>query len=476
MHYVESSKTQRLIGQGYTPSEVRSGLWHCMIAWLFGAGFFSIIGGAAFTSFLTKYLHTDDTTYGYINAVGSIGVIFLLLGSYTVERTGRSKRNFLVLVTLHRLLWLAVAAIPLLMPVRAGASTRPQVLLVCAIVLLSTVAANYGGAGWTAWMSGMVPKSLAGKFFGYRARLGMLSMIITAWGVSYALDRYEGSGAMYALVFAIAAVMGATDILLFIRVREVPQPVEDDPPTLLDIFTTPWRNALFRRFSLYTIVTWVAYMMMGPFVWRFCFDSLAAHGLQMSTSRANMLLFIIPMIVMAWVAPSWGKTIDRFGAKSVLAVCSLGSIIIPCGWFFVRPSTVWIIPIVSVLGALTWPGIDQVTFYMQLKGFPEQRRTAYIAMFLVIFGLASMGGTILGGYYASFWQHHLHHLPGIPSWISHYQPVFLTSILIRVLAFIFLLPRLPLPDADPKHALRSMAEEVYTAIPGVAALRRWWPR
>ncbi|HEY3416457.1 MAG TPA: MFS transporter, partial [Armatimonadota bacterium] len=445
MQDVESSKTPRMLGKGYSPHAVRSALRYCLIAWIFGAAFFAITGGAAFTSFLTKYLHTDDTTYGLIFAAGSLGVVFQLLGSFVIERTGRVKRHFLIYCTLHRLLWLGVAAIPLLLPVVRQAPARVQILLVLLLVLSSAVTANYGSAGWAAWMSDLIPRSMAGKFFGYRARLGLISMVVAAIGVAYLLDRFEGQGWMYALVFGVAALLGGADILCFLPAQEVPRPVEDNPPTMVEIILTPWRNELFRRFALYTVVTWIAYMMMGPFVWRYCYDTIAEHGLNMSVSRANMLLFILPNATMALMAPFWGRAIDRFGPKPVLAVCALSQILVPLGWVFMRPAWVWGIVAMAMLGGLTWPGIDQVNFYMQLKVFPDNRRTTYIAMFAIVAGLAVVLGTTFGGYYASFWQRQLPLIPNLPSWISHYHPVFLTSILLRAASFLILLPRLPLP-------------------------------
>ncbi|HEX2948720.1 MAG TPA: MFS transporter [Armatimonadota bacterium] len=475
MHRVDSTtgKSSKL---RYSPHEVRVGLRYCLIAWIFGSTFFAITTGAVFSSFLTKYLRTDDSTYGLIMSIGSIGVLFQLLGSYVVERTGRTKRNFLYLVTFHRLAWLGVAAIPLFFPVTAGHHTTVQIVLVSVLVLLSAIAANYGGAGWTTWMSDIVPKQVAGIFFGYRARIGMVSMVVAAWGMAILLDAVNGHGWMYAVVFSFAAVMGAADILSFIPVREIPRPVDAKPPTWMELITIPWRDKMFCSFALYTVITWIAYMMMGPFTWRFCFDTTASHGLNMSVSRANFLLFILPTITMAWVAPFWGKAIDRFGPKPVLATSSFCQIFIPAWWILVHPGSTWLIPVIVIAGGLTWPGIDQVNFYMQLKGFPNVKRTAYIAMFLVVFGLAGMLGTIVGGYCATFWQHHLQNISGLPSWISHYHLVFASAILLRAAAFVVLLPRLPLPGVGDKAVVaKTIVTGMYSSLSNVSGKRKGVP-
>ncbi|MHB9022818.1 MAG: MFS transporter [Armatimonadota bacterium] len=481
--------------RGYSSAAVRSALWYIMIAWFFGAAFFGLTSGAPITSFLTKYLKVDDFSYGLIMAAGPAAAVFLFLGSYIVERSGRSKPIFMVFVSLHRLLWLGVAAVPLFMP---HASMAVSTVVVGSFIFLATASANFGGAGWMPWMSGIIPRSVAGAFFGYRSRLGMIAMIITAIAASFAIDSLYGTpnvhlpwpglqatlqqlGAaiqafgerwVYALVFAIAAVLGTTDIFLFFPVPEVPRQ-QQDLPTMREIMVIPWRDKLFRGYIFYTALAWIAYNMMGPFVWRYCYESKELHGLGMNISLANLYLFTIPLLAMAFVAPFWGQAIDRFKPKPVLAVSSLFAAILPIIWVFMRPELIWLMPVVAVLSGLTWPGIDQVTAYMQLRGFPENRRSAYNATFLAVLGLATMAGTSLGGALATFWQHQLHWFPHLPSWVSHYHFLFATSIVLRLASFFFILSRLPLPGTAGKYeVIQAIATKVATSIPEIATQRR----
>lgn len=465
MQQADPTATKRPVRAGYRPAEVRRALWYILVAWGFGATFASLTSGASLTSFLVKYLKADDFSYGLIMAIGPAAGLFQFFGSYIIERTGRTKRNFLIFATTHRLLWLGVAAVPLLLP---HASSAVRLTVVGVLIFLSGAAANFGGAGWPAWMAEIVPQSLAGKYFGYRARLGMIAMMVSSIAVSYLLDANSGSAWLYAGIFALAALIGAVDILLFIPVREIPRQTEDQLPTLVEICATPWKDPLFRGYALYTAVAWISYMMMGPFCWRYCFAPVAEQGLGLSMFWVNLLLFLLPMVAMAWMAPYWGAAIDRFGPKPVLGVCSLCAIIIPVGWLILHREVLWLLPIMALLGGLSWPGIEQILFYMQLKGFPQKRRTAYSAMSLVVFSLACMVGTALGGVIATFWQHYLHYIPGLPAWLTHYHPLFLTSLVLRVAAFVFLFPPLRLTgSADKRTVAKAIAHEVRSSLPQV---------
>jgi len=466
----EALRPVRSGGRGFPAAELRQALWLIFLAWIFGAAFISIISGAALTSFLTNYLRTDDFTYGLIMAAGPAAVLFFFLGSYVNERTGRIKRNFLIFVTLHRLLWLGVAAIPLLL---AGWSLPGQAAVAGIIIFLSACAANFGGAGWIAWMADIVPRRMAGAFFGNRAGAGMVSMVLTTVGVAYLLDRFPGRDWTYAIVFGLAGLLGAVDILLFRKVREVPHQVEERPPTLLAILVTPWKHAVFRGFALYTCAAWIAYMMAGPFMWRFCFEPVKDGGLGMSLSQANLVLFIIPTLAMALASPLWGRIIDRYGPKPAIAISSLGAIIFPLPWIVMHHDLALLLYPMMILGGLSWPGIDQTIQYMQVRGFPDERRTAYCASFQVVFGLSSVIGTTLGGLLATFWNGHMGLLAGLPSWVSHYHPLFATSIVLRVLAFALLLLPLRLPGtAGMRRVARALATELPLSLPGVGGRRR----
>jgi len=454
--------------RGYAPREVRAALWYIVIAWIFGAAFCSLTGGAPLYSFLKDSLHTDDFSFGLVMAAGPTALLFFFLGSLVVERTGRVKSQFLLFVTAGRFAWVAVAAIALWMPVRAHTSGHLQVLLVGVAIFLSASMQNFGGAGWPMWMSEVVPTSVAGKFFGIRSQIGLISMVLAALGGSALIDHFKQTPWLFAALFALAAILGCLDILHFMPIRELPRQTVGDPPSPRDILITPWKNPLFRSFACYTTLAWIAYMMMSPFVSRYCLDAPRVRGLGMSVSMMNLLLFIIPWVSMALVSPWWGQAVDRFGPKPVLTLSAFCTALSTVGWCVMQPALRWTLPFLVAFVGFTWPGIDQTSIYMQVKGFPAARNSAYNATFLAVNGFASVVGMSLGGWYASFWAHHMTLLAGLPIWVSHYHPVFLTSLVLRFAAFFFLLPRLQLPGtARMSSVAGTMLRESVSFLPHI---------
>jgi MFS family permease len=220
---------------------------------------------------------------------------------------------------------------------------------------------------------------------------------------------------------------------------------------------------------------------MSSFIYPFFYDTVANKGLGLGVQATNFYLVILPLITMILVTPLWGQAIDRFGSKPVLGIGSLSAAILPIGWLFVhrgggypvqigsfsfQADMLLLIPVIQIISCLIWPAVDQGIFFVQIRGFPELKRSAYMASFGVIISIASMFGSFLGGVLATFWKGNMHLVPWFPDWFSHYHPVFLISIIIRIGAFVFLFIPLKLEgDAQYHQVAKSVATEASTVVP-----------
>jgi len=429
---ISTEKPRKTTPHGYTASEVRSSMWYVLVAWMFGSVFAAITSAGPYAAFLDKYLHANDATFGLLMALPPSAVIFFIIGSYIVERTGRAKPIFLVLVTIHRLLWLVIAAVPMFMH---DLPRNTQVYLVGSIAFLSLVLATLGGAGWAAWMASIIPKSLAGRYFGLRAAYSLICMIVSTMTSTWLIDKYHGSREIFAIVFAVGAILGAIDILIFIKVPEVPRPVVEKTK-LIDIVTIPWKNKMFRRFMLLMMPTFFAYTLTGPCLWKLCFATLANHGLGFNNTYASFVLTIIPWCGMAVTSAYWGKLVDRFGPRPVIALGLITQLIVPIAWAFIIPEYKWffILP-ATIIGGLMWQSIEQSNTFIAMKVFPEERRSAYMASMNVFIGIAGTLGAAASGKLAEIFEPNMHYFSFMPSYFTHYHMVILLSVFIRFISY-----------------------------------------
>lgn len=466
----------------YSPEQVQHSLTRIILGWVFGAGFFSITGGAVFASFVKNYLQASDIPYGLIMAAGPAASVFLFAGSHAVEKSGRAKPNFMLFVALHRITWLSMAAMALF---GGNSPAKWLAYVLAAAVFLAASFTNFGGAGWLVWMSDIVPKRRAGAFWGMRMTVGLLSMVSVSSLVSWIIDNNKTNPTAYFWIFIVAVALGVADILCFASVPEIPRIKHDVAPTFWKTFSTPWKNPLFRRFTLYCSLAWMGYIMIGTFIWPFCFDPVAEkNGLGLSLTATNLMIVVLPQLTMALFAPLWGAAIDRFGPKPVLGLGSIMAAVMPIGWLFIfngpgvdvsigsatlHINRLWLIPILQTVGAFTWPAIEQGVLYIQMNRFPETMRSSYISAYQISLNLSMMLASWFAGVYANFWLHHKNSVPFFPKWFSHYHPVFLTAIIIRILAYVLFYRGLDLGgDAKVREVAKSVADETKAAIPRLA--------
>ncbi len=455
-----TEKPRKTTKNGYTAVEVRSSMWYVLVAWMFGSVFAAITSAGPYAAFLDKYLHANDATFGMLMALPPSAVIFFLLGSYIVERTGRAKTLFLIMVTIHRLLWLVIAAVPMFMH---DLPRDTKVYLVGSIAFISLVLATLGGAGWAAWMSSIIPKSLAGRYFGLRAAYSLICMIVSTLTATWLIDKYHGSREIFAIVFAVGAILGAIDILIFIKVPEVPRPVVEST-RLIDIITIPWKNRLFRRFMLLLMPTFFGYTLTGPVLWKLCFTSVENHGLGFNNTYASFVLTIIPWCGMAITSAYWGKLVDKFGPKPVIGLGLITQLLVPILWVFIIPEYKWffILP-ATIVGGLMWQAIEQSNNFVAMKVFPDERRSAYMASMNVCVGIVGTLGAACSGTLAEYLAPKMQYMTFFPASFTHYHLVILIAVIIRFAAFFCYYEKSELPG---KVSLRESVQGIIDDITG----------
>jgi MFS family permease len=96
-------------------------------------------------------------------------------------------------------------------------------------------------------------------------------------------------------------------------------------------------------------------------------------------------------------APLWGRAIDRFGARPVLAASSFGAALLPVLWLTTSPGFLWPIALDALVGGMAWSGHGLASFAMPLAVAPRRDRPFYLATFAMAGGVAYALATAGGG-------------------------------------------------------------------------------
>jgi len=422
-----------------SPVETRRALWVAAIAWgIFGSAWMNLITGAAFVSF-ARSLGASAFVLGLLFSLPFVGVLAQLPASYFVERTRRRRALFLAFGSSQRLVWLAVAALPWAIPDRYPDA---RVGLLLALVVLSSTLGNAGTPAWMSWFADMVPEQIRGRYLGNRAALATVTAVITSGTVGWVLDR-NSSFPVFTAIFAIAAVLGLTDLLLFLFVRETPMEADEGPPWRLGrVIAGPLGNPAFRGYLAYALSEALMFGIAGPFFWL-----LGLEVLDIGNFWSNFYIVIVPMVFAALALPLWGGICDRFGAKPVVTLSTIVSLAFPICWLLATRSTYYtLLATAGVMGGIFGAGIQVADMSMLFGLTPRRNRSSYIAMLSIAASVGWVVGPILGGALAQVLRPVQFPFAGRTFLNLHF--VVAVSIAVRLAHILLVIPRLP---EEPKQ-------------------------
>lgn len=447
-----------------------------MLAWVVGAAWMYLSTGAVFTRY-AKLLGMSKFGFGLLAALPFAGALAQLPVSFFITRYGHRKGLFITFGVIHRALWLAVAAIPWVLP--KGWQWQGLVLFFA----LTSTTGQMVAPIWVSWMADLVPSRIRGRYFSRRGQLGQFIGVIITVLMGFVLDRAEIRGThallqVLSLALALSAIYGIGDFLFFVKVPDVQRVQPDPDANLWHMLRIPLQDRNFLRFLGFTTTLTFSIGFVGQFVWLYVFDVAKMNNVQ-----ANAMLVLMPLVILMICTPIWGRIVDRFGRKPTLIL--VGLLIVPgsLGWIVVsREHWVWgYLP--AVIAIMAWPGYEIANFNLFLSlsdGAPGRASSnAYVAINSTACAVAGILSGLLGGTLAQWlgdW-----HTTLLGTTITYHGVLFIISTVGRMLALLWLIGFHDTATGTPHDALRYFGTNLYSNlqqtifIPGrlLQQLSRW---
>jgi MFS family permease len=439
-------------------SELRLSLRRVVVAWLFGAVWMFITTGAAMTQF-GKLVGMSPFGFGVLAALPFFGALAQLPTSLVIERWGNRRSVFLVTCVVHRMLWLAVAAVPWVLP---DAHVASAVLLVIGV---SAVFGHMATPAWVSWMADLVPTRLRGRYFSRRIQLGQLVGLCATVIVGLLLDRAEVAGLevllrTVSILFAAASVCGTIDILIFLK---VPDEKREAKPALQfwALIRGPLGDRSFRRYLAFTATLTFGIGFIPPFVWLYLLDEV-----KLTNFQASMMLQVVPLMVTMGMLPLWGRLTDRLGRKPVLVIAGLMIVHGAAVWIFVTREHWWLGYMASLIATAAWPGMElaNFNFLLGMSGSEGGRRqgSAYVALNSLVAALAGMVSGLAAGVLAEALKNWRGSIAGWP--LTYHGVLFLLSAALRLLALAWLIGLDDTKAVSTRMALRYIGSNIYSNV------------
>ena len=270
-----------------------------------------------------------------------------------------------------------------------------------------------------------MPSEVRGRFSASRSRVGTAAVALAALAAALLLDREsdpQHDGLALSVLAALVCAVGLGSAWLMTRMPRPARPADavetphatDTPhaseaphandavdarggrephgrPTLLATARDPrLRPLLFYQLVLGAAISpgtaffslWVLDRLALPYM------ALAGHALVIAVTRAL-------------VAPLWGRAVDRFGARPVLVVCTLGVAAMPLLWMAASRDFVWPLVIDAMVSGALWGGQHIAMFDLPLRASDARARPQALAAVAMALGFGWIAGSWLFGALAS---------------------------------------------------------------------------
>jgi MFS family permease len=337
----------------------------------------------------------------------------------------------------------ALAFVPLILLALRGGTAAPTVFLSAAVYWAAGMA---GAAGWTPWMSRVVPARIRSRFFGRRQGVVQIAMLVGLVGAGLALDASHGARAVYAGMFTLAMVARLGGAIAIARQG---QNVSPTPRRRMRMRSLPPRLRGTPRASLlgYLLAALAATSISGPFLTPYLF--VHEH-----VSYAGYCVFTATIVIVKIAAlPMFGRVIARTGVRRVLMTCALAISPIPLMW--AASGAFWWLIVTQLYAGVAWAGFELGMLMTLFEAADDAERTTVQSAFSALQAIGTAGAGFLGGAI----------LGAQGGGHAAYQWLFVISSFARLAAAALVVRQLPRAIARMPFALASRA--------WTTALRPW---
>ena len=379
----------------------------------------------------------DNLAVGLLAAIPFLVQFFQLPAVLLVETVRRRRAVCIIAETLSRLSLFVLAAAAFV------SRSETAVALLVTGLFLHTAFGAFAGCSWNSWMRDFVPENRLGAFFAKRLLMaGAVSALLSfsggalvdAWPRLVTLDTRFA----YAVLIVIGLAFGIVGVICLNRLPEPPMDPASDA-RLLSRLRRPFADANFRRLITF-LGTWnFAVNLAAPF---FTVFMLTALRLDMITVMTMSVVSLVPNILLSQL---WGRYVDRFSNKTVLAICGPMFILAIFSWTFImfpekhRYSMHLLVAAHFLMGIAT-AGVTLAAGNIGLKLAPKGEATAYLAVLSLVNALAAGAAPIIGGLCADFFSQR--ELALVVEWFSPQQSGVVPVLIVRHWGFFFVLASL----------------------------------
>ncbi|MGB5222659.1 MAG: MFS transporter [Polyangiales bacterium] len=271
--------------------------------------------------------------------------------------------------------------------------------LLIALASAYQVFAQAAGTAWASWYGDLVPARVRGRYFATRNRIAQVATSGSLVVAGLLLQELEpgaagavapGAGGLgYAIIFGAAGLFRLVSAILLALSPEPPAQLLSDRRETLS-FARSDEALPVRRILLFAAALQLTVYMASPYFGPFMLEELRL-------SYAEYMAGSLAVVVLKFASlPSWGRLIDRHGARAAFLLAVVLVALVPLPWLWVRG--VGMVIVAQSLSGLSWGGHEVSQFSLLLETSHARSRLHVFAMMSVFTGVAQLTGSLIGGW------------------------------------------------------------------------------
>lgn len=347
------------------------------------------------TALVTKTWPLPKTDIGLLSAMPFFANFVQVFAVPLLSRWQPPKVLTVLTATLNLLCWIALAFL-------LGHIPRDQPELAARWFIgwffVSSIFGALAGVTWNAWIQEWVPARLRGKYFGRRNRVLQISVLLFLLGTGWILARWDYAIGAFQAVIAGAAILRMASIYWqWVSPTRPHRPITVATPALADQIAVLRRSTSLLWFIAFGAVWSFAANCFGPFYHVFMFEQLNLSAWDVG------ILSTVSALGGALALPAWGRLLDRYGNRPVMACSLLAWQVVNTLWCFLTPNhhtivyVIWALGGMTSMGAIASAGFVLGQFTILLRLIPLEAKNLAIGLNLAVTSLAAAVAPILGG-------------------------------------------------------------------------------
>jgi MFS family permease len=259
--------------------------------------------------------------------------------------------------------------------------------------------AQAAGTAWASWYGDLVPARIRGRYFAMRNRTAQLATSASLIVAGLVLQKLEpgapgvvapGAGGLgYAIVFGAAGVFRLVSVgLLAVSPEPRAEMLGNRHESLA--FARSEQALPARRILGFAAALQLTVYVASPYFGPFMLEELRlTYAQYMAGSVAVVATKFISL-------PTWGRFIDRYGARAVFLLAAVLVALVPVPWLWTRG--VAMVIAAQALSGLSWGAHEVSQFSLLLESSPPRSRLHVFAAMSLLNGLAQLTGSLVGGW------------------------------------------------------------------------------